>query len=153
MTESVQVGLLGSIKLGPERRAVSQARLFTRHTLREAGLGAFVDDAELVVSELVTNAVVAAALAGRDYSAATGWAPVELRLRRTGWCLLIAVWDGTPTPPVLKSPTECAEGGRGLFIVEKLCERWNFFYSVHGGKLVWAELALRAPDTVPTESV
>jgi anti-sigma regulatory factor (Ser/Thr protein kinase) len=153
MTESAQVGLLGSVQLTPERRAVGQARSFTRHTLRAAGLAEFLDDAELVVSELVTNAVVAAELVAGDRAACAGRAALELRLRRTGWSLLVAVWDSTPMPPVLKSPTECAEGGRGLFLVEQLCERWNFFYSVHGGKLVWAELGLAARRPAPADPV
>lgn len=103
-------------------------------------------DIEIVVSELLTNALLhARPQAQRARQARHGW-PVRLGLLRSGPCVLSAVADPSPDPPVPKDPGCLAETGRGLHIVAALSDRWG--YCVHTGpgdqeKFVWA-LFLRA---------
>ncbi len=93
---------------------------------------------------LVTNAVKAAA--GQDLPL-----PVRLRLSSDKDRLLIEVWDADPRPPVLPglqddgTPAPAEEGGRGLFLVATLSQRWNWYAPREwGGKVVWSELQLSA---------
>jgi anti-sigma regulatory factor (Ser/Thr protein kinase) len=118
--------------------AVPCARLHTRLVLREWGLDNLAEIAELLASELLTNAyktTVEQRLA----------APIRLRLSRNHNHVLIEVWDADPIPPQPhtgnKLPSADAESGRGLLLVATLSERWNW-YTVPGwgGKVVWAEV-------------
>jgi hypothetical protein len=61
----------------------------------------------------------------------------------------IEVWDADPRPPVLTGlgedgmPALADDGGRGLFLVAALSQRWNWYTSQqHGGKVVWCQLQL-----------
>jgi anti-sigma regulatory factor (Ser/Thr protein kinase) len=85
--------------------------------------------AELVVSELVTNAI------------RYGSAPVRLRLIRQD-TLTCEVSDGSNTAPHLRRARMFDEGGRGLFIVAQLAERWGTRQH-SDGKTIWAELRLQ----------
>ncbi|MGW5249088.1 ATP-binding SpoIIE family protein phosphatase [Streptomyces sp. NPDC004129] len=87
--------------------------------------------AELIVSELVTNAL------------RYGRAPVRLRLIRQD-TLTCEVSDGTNTAPHLRRARIFDEGGRGLFIVAQLAERWGTRQRSQG-KTIWAELRLPEP--------
>jgi anti-sigma regulatory factor (Ser/Thr protein kinase) len=107
------------------------------------------DSIELLVSELVTNAVKATA--GRDRLL-----PIRLHLSSDKERLLIEVWDGDPRPPVLTElgedgiPALRDEGGRGLFLVAALSYRWNWYASrERGGKVVRCEVQLRAGHGSP----
>ncbi len=152
MNEAVPPGTLASLNLAAVLTAVTCARAFTKHTLCQCGLTALTDDAELVVSELVTNAVAATGVTEPDptWPDLAGVPLIEVRLRRFGWNLLVEVWDQNLTPPIPKEPELDDEHGRGLFIVEALCQRWDCFYPRHGGKLVWAELAITLPKRAPS---
>ncbi|MEU6520485.1 SpoIIE family protein phosphatase [Streptomyces sp. NPDC046978] len=80
---------------------------------------------ELILSELVTNAIRHAA------------PPVHLRLlRETN--LVIEVSDGSSTSPHLRYAADMDEGGRGIFLVAQLAERWGTRFTPTG-KIVWAE--------------
>ena len=112
--------------------------------LWEWGLNGAAETAELLVSELVTNAVQATA--GRDRLL-----PIRLYLSSDKERLLIEVWDANPRPPVLTRlgedgiPALGDEGGRGLFLVATLSHRWNWYASRQwGGKVVWCEIQLSA---------
>ena len=124
--------------------AVPCARLHARQMLWEWGLDGLSETAELLVSELVTNAVKVTA--GQDLPL-----PVRLRLSSDKDRLLIEVWDADPRPPVLPgleddgTPAPAEEGGRGLFLVATLSQRWNWYAPREwGGKVVWSELELSA---------
>ncbi|MFH9676887.1 SpoIIE family protein phosphatase [Streptomyces sp. NPDC017405] len=108
------------------REAVG-ARL-ARWGLAELGFGM-----ELVLSELITNAI----RYGSD--------PVRVRLiyDRT---LVCEVADGSSTSPHLRYAATTDEGGRGLFLVSRLAERWGTRYTPDG-KVIWAELALPDGET------
>ncbi|MGW0080181.1 SpoIIE family protein phosphatase [Streptomyces sp. NPDC003393] len=110
--------------------AVSHARRFTRRTLRAWQVTEEADTVLLVVSELVTNALV-----HTDGQVRLDLALVNDRLR-------IAVADTSPRTPV--KPTRIgweATGGRGILLVEAVSAAWGTL-PVSGGKQVWCELAL-----------
>lgn len=112
-------------------QAVGQARRFTRRTLRSWGVPADAMDAVLlVVSELVTNALVHTD--GR----------VRLDLMRINHRLRVAVADSSARTPV--KPTSIgweATGGRGILLVEAMSTTWGTV-PVSGGKQVWSEIPL-----------
>ncbi len=120
------------LELGALASAVPCARLHARQVLREWGLGNLGDSAELLVTELVTNAVRASRDAGRDSA-------VRLWLLSDSAQLLILVWDASPQPPVLTDAGDEAEHGRGLMLVEAVSEQWGWSPTEEGdGKFVWA---------------
>ena len=135
------------LELGALPSAVSCARLHTRQLLWEWHLTTLADDAELMVSELTTNAVQITQADGRG-------APVRLWLLADQTRLLILVWDASPLPPVRMNTSGDAENGRGLLLVETLSTRWGFFACRYGGKVTWAyvEAALHAHRTVPVHT-
>ena len=131
--------LSSSLELGALPTAVPCARLHVRHLLREWGLTGLAADTELLVSELVTNAVKA--------TAERQQAGILLRLSGDSARVLIEVWDADPQPPVPKEPGHDGtpdpqeEGGRGLFLVAALSARWNWYPTEEpAGKVVWCEL-------------
>lgn len=128
-----------SLLLGALTSAVPCARLHARQVLWEWGLSLSAETAELLLSELVTNAVQAARATVNDM-------PVNVRLFANHDRLLIEVWDGyvqPPAPRVLEYgfPEVDAETGRGLFLVETLSERWGWYPTRNpAGKVTWCEL-------------
>jgi anti-sigma regulatory factor (Ser/Thr protein kinase) len=117
------------------------ARLHARNIACEWGLGHLAGTIELLVSELVTNAVQASVdHDGRPrYSPDTGLACIHLRLSTDGLSALVEVWDENFQLP---SPTQASlddESGRGLMLVDALAERWGWDPPPSGrGKVVWA---------------
>ncbi|MGW0206159.1 SpoIIE family protein phosphatase [Streptomyces sp. NPDC003233] len=105
---------------------VAEARKETTRQLGEWGLDELAFTAELVVSELVTNAIRHAE------------GPVRLRLIRDRAALICEVSDGSATAPHLRHPRTTDEGGRGLLLVSQFAERWGTRF-VPGGKIIWAE--------------
>lgn len=129
--------------LGALDGAVPSARLHARNVLWEWGFKALSDDAELIVSELMTNAVLAAQRHPCDTRAglAAVPTPVCLMLSSDGTCVVIQVWDANPDIPVTKNADACAAGGRGLLIIQTLAATWNYYRLADpGGKVVWALL-------------
>jgi anti-sigma regulatory factor (Ser/Thr protein kinase) len=118
-------------------------RLHARSIAYEWGLGDLADTIELVVSELVTNAVQASVdHDGRPrYSADTGLACVHLRLSTDGLAMLVEVWDENAMLPEPGQPGLNDESGRGLVLVDALAERWGWELAPSGrGKVMWAVL-------------
>lgn len=109
----------------------------------EWSLLSVADSVELVVSELMTNAVrVSTGLDGRPkYDARAGLARIHLRLLSDREHVLIEVWDQDPHMPLATVAGPDDESGRGLMLVEALCERWSCDTSPGwDGKVVWAEV-------------
>ena len=143
---TMQWPLQNSLQFGALPTAAPCARLHAKHLLWEWGLQPIAETVELLVSELVTNGVKAAqAMEERP--------PVWLRLSANNMQLLIEVWDGNTWPP---SPRELEdglpaiedEGGRGLFLVATLSDRWNWYLTKEPiGKVVWCELNVQQSST------
>ena len=130
--------LRDALMLGALAEAVPLARAHLRQLLSGWGGAELGPDAGVVVSELVTNAVTASAGLGL-----TG-APVLVWLGSDSYCLLLAVADASPRPPVRLDVWPDAEGGRGLALVEALSGRWGWHPATITGlkKVVWAEWRL-----------
>ena len=125
--------LLSHLELGALPGAVACARLHARQVLWEWGLSAIAENAELLVSELVTNATQASPSAERIQ-------PVGLWLSSDRSRLLILVQDTSRYPP---EPTSGAgyddERGRGLLIVDAISTKWGWDAKQDSsGKVVWA---------------
>ena len=116
------------------------ARRYTRTFLDSCrGIGEdTARTAELLVSELVTNAVRFAGDPARTlrYSERANASLISLSLRHFREALLIEVCD-TDTPPALSRPGDDAESGRGLVLVSALSKEWSCFFPPGGGKVVY----------------
>ena len=121
------------LELGALPSAVPCARLHARQLLWEWGLHTVLgDSAELLVSEIVTNAI-------QVTQADMHSAPVRLWLLADRARLLILVWDASALPPVRVSSSVDVENGRGLLLVQTISARWGWhFLPDKGGKVVWA---------------
>jgi anti-sigma regulatory factor (Ser/Thr protein kinase) len=143
--EQVAWPLQSNLELAPLPSAVPSARAHARLMLAEWGLPRISDDAELVVSELVTNGVRASAGLAQSWWAGRwipGRPPVRLWLGSDRRQVLVQVWDGNHEPPVRREADPEADGGRGLLLVESLSIRWSSYRpSGCSGKVVWALLA------------
>ncbi|MER5197546.1 ATP-binding SpoIIE family protein phosphatase [Streptomyces sp. NPDC002755] len=113
--------------LPAEPAAVARARSDVSRQLSDWGLEKLDYTAELVVSELVTNAI------------RYGQPPIRLRLIHDR-ALLCEVSDGSSTTPHLRRARVFDEGGRGLLLVAQLAEHWGTRHA-RRGKTVWAELS------------
>ncbi|MFF0844677.1 SpoIIE family protein phosphatase [Streptomyces olivaceus] len=112
--------------LEPEDAAPGRARRLARRALSRWGMEDLTDAVELLVSEVVTNAVRYASR------------PVTLRLLRTD-VLRCEVGDDVPQLPRLRQARATDEGGRGLYLVNRLARRWGAT-RLSTGKVVWFEL-------------
>ena len=129
-----------TLVLGAVDSAVPAARAHLRQLLREWDQAQVEEDASVVISELVTNAVVASAELGPAVAPVLAWLGSD-RHR-----VLLAVADASPQPPMRLPLGPFAYGGRGLALVEALCSRWGWCPASIAGlaKAVWAEWLL--PD-------
>jgi anti-sigma regulatory factor (Ser/Thr protein kinase) len=129
--------LTSHLELGPLLTAARTARGHVEAVLTEWGLGELSDVTELLVSELMTNAV----LATQALNAPLPF-PVRLWVHATRKRVLVTVWDADPQPPVLRKDVDVwAESGRGLQILDVLSSRWGWYEPpVVGGKCVWCEI-------------
>ena len=123
--------------LRPRPESVRNARDFTSSVLGEWGLADLIDVAELVVSELVTNALRHGLVAGHTL---TDQCPIQLRLLGQDPYVMCLVTDPGSGIPVLREPGPCSETGRGLNVVDSCSERWGWHLLDGGGKVVWALL-------------
>jgi serine phosphatase RsbU (regulator of sigma subunit)/anti-sigma regulatory factor (Ser/Thr protein kinase) len=127
------------MSLAPDARAPGQARRFLAGELTSRGLASFRDVGELLLSELVTNAVVHAA----------SEVVVELEIDNGG--LLVRVRDADTGPLVGRAGagSELDEGGRGFMLVDRLADAWGTEHS-GGRKSVWFRL-LHAGKSLVTQ--
>jgi anti-sigma regulatory factor (Ser/Thr protein kinase) len=128
---------LSALDLRPLPTAVPCARLQALQVVREWGFPAIATDCELIVSELVTNAVTHGA---RNVTAAD-LSPVRLRLTGRARGVCVEVWDSSDDMPRLRSESLSEEpGGRGLLLVAAIASRCGAYRTVGGGKCVFAVL-------------
>jgi anti-sigma regulatory factor (Ser/Thr protein kinase) len=119
------------LEFGALAGAVPCARLHTRQVLWEWGLASLGESAELVVSELIANAVKA--------SWAVSAPAVRLWLILGPGEVLILAWDQSTQPPVRMLAEDEAENGRGLTLVDAVSASCGWCSCADGGgKLVWA---------------
>jgi hypothetical protein len=148
---SPQWPLQTRLDLGALPGAVPCARLHARLVLTEWGQAQAGDSVELIVSELMTNALRACTdpVAGRPgYDAEGRQLPLGLRLASDRRQVLVEIWDGNLAPPVPGQTSLEGETGRGLLMVEAVSSRWGYYYparqsrgtapDARAAKVVWA---------------
>ncbi|WP_369362588.1 sodium/proline symporter PutP [Streptomyces sp. CG4] len=121
---------VASWDLPTDPAAVAHARDLAAQKLTEWGIHDLTFTTELIVSELVTNAIRHAA------------GPVCLRLIRDRG-LICEVSDASSTAPRLRHARTTDEGGRGLLIVAQMARRWGTRYT-KTGKIIWTEQVIAA---------
>lgn len=124
-----------STELAPTAASASAARDFVREALG-APDDALLADVELLVSELVTNAVLHASSSPR------------LDVILSDHQVRVEVYDDDPTMPHMKQADARDTGGRGIFLLDRIASRWGA--ERHGtGKIVWFERDRADPDRPP----
>ncbi|MFD6343290.1 SpoIIE family protein phosphatase [Streptomyces roseolus] len=127
-TRALDPGHVAALDLPSDPAVVADARRFASDALTAWGLEELSFTTELMVSELVTNAI------------RYGGVPIQLRLILQS-TLTCEVFDASSTAPHLRRARTFDEGGRGLLLVAQLAERWGTRHS-REGKVIWAEQAL-----------
>ena len=112
------------VTLPADARSPAEARRLVHRSLREWNLVALLDATELLVSELVTNAVLHART------------EAELVLTADGERLRVEVCDGSPVHPRTRRQADTAATGRGLRLLDALADRWGVVPN-GAGKCVW----------------
>lgn len=128
-----------SLRLAPTRPSVTRGRRHTTTVLTAWGLSHIRPDAELVVAELLSNALHATHRTGIA-------APMGLRLMASPALLAAEVWDASPDPPRLRPPglpdfdgSDPGEPhGNGMLLVAELSCDWGYFVRPDGGKVVFS---------------
>jgi anti-sigma regulatory factor (Ser/Thr protein kinase) len=136
--------LVSALEFGSLPTAVGSARAHTRGILAEWGLVDLTEGAEVLVSELMTNALEASwRLDDRP--------PIALRLLASQDRLLIEAWDQDTGPCDLhpREPRSDEDHGRGLMVVDALSHSWGVRRASASHKVVWAELAVPDEPTSP----
>ncbi|MFG2124442.1 SpoIIE family protein phosphatase [Streptomyces sp. NPDC048710] len=130
-TRAVRTADTAHWEIPADPAAVSKAREWITHQLTMWGLDDLLFTTELIVSELVTNAI------------RYGRPPMDLRLIRHN-VLVCEVTDSSSTQPRLRRARTTDEGGRGLFLVAQLGGRWGCRHG-QNGKTIWSEQAIQDP--------
>ena len=115
------------VRLPADRSSPARAREFVHESL-EGLAPEVVDDAELLVSELVTNAVLHART------------PLEVNIHVGAGEVRVEVHDDSDVLPVARISSDASVGGRGLQLVERVARSWGIERR-NRGKVVWFELA------------
>ena len=125
--------------LNPGPESVKAAREFTDATLRDWLLDELVEEAVIVASELVTNAI----RHGSHCTVSSAAAPtVQLAWQRQADRIVCVVTDSSDLPPVLEDADMTAESGRGLQVVHALTAAWGWAMLDACEKAVWATFLL-----------
>ncbi|MET7474106.1 SpoIIE family protein phosphatase [Streptomyces sp. NPDC005648] len=127
-THALDPRRIASWDLPADPALVSDVRSWATRQLADWGLDETAFAVELVLSELVTNAI------------RHGTGPIRVRLLHDR-TLICEVSDTSNTAPHLRRAASTDEGGRGLFLVAQLTQSWGTRYTQHG-KVIWAECGL-----------
>ncbi|MFD0003247.1 SpoIIE family protein phosphatase [Streptomyces sp. NPDC127178] len=127
-TRALGADLVAEWEVPSDPAAVGQVRSEVTRTLEAWGLEELSFTTELILSELVTNAI------------RYGGEPIRVRMLHDR-SLICEVFDSSSTSPHLRYATMTDEGGRGLFLVAQLADRWGTRY-LPAGKVIWAEQPL-----------
>ncbi|WP_308403766.1 SpoIIE family protein phosphatase [Streptomyces rhizoryzae] len=120
--------------------AVAPVRAACARLLETWGLSHIAFTTELIVSELVTNAI------------RYGGTPITFRMLHDRNTLICEVSDGSSTSPHLRRAAATDEGGRGLFLVAQIAQRWGTRYTARG-KVIWTEQSLAEGAAEPGEGM
>ncbi|AEM83734.1 signal transduction histidine kinase regulating citrate/malate metabolism [Streptomyces violaceusniger Tu 4113] len=134
-TTALDASRVASWELPSDPEVVGRMRAAVARTLADWNLEEAAFTTELVVSELLGNAIRHAV------------GPVRLRLMRNR-ALICEVADGSTTAPHLRRAATTDEGGRGLFLVAQMVQRWGTRYT-SDGKIIWTEQDLPAAERAP----
>ncbi|WP_391858613.1 SpoIIE family protein phosphatase [Streptomyces rugosispiralis] len=127
-TRVLEPGLTADWEVPSDPAQVAEVRAAVARKLAEWELGEVAFTTELILSELITNAI----------RYATGPIRVRLLCDRS---LICEVFDTSSTSPHLRYAGTTDEGGRGLFLVSQFADRWGTRYTADG-KVIWTEQAL-----------
>ncbi|MFJ4835924.1 SpoIIE family protein phosphatase [Streptomyces sp. NPDC088747] len=129
-THALDADRIADWQVPADPAAVGEVRASVTRQLARWGLEDMAFTTELILSELVTNAI------------RYGSGPIQVRMLRDR-SLICEVFDSSSTSPHLRYAATTDEGGRGLFLVAQLSERWGTRYTA-AGKVIWAEQQLPA---------
>ncbi|MCC5474786.1 SpoIIE family protein phosphatase [Streptomyces barringtoniae] len=138
-THTLGADQVASWEVPPDPAAVATLRALATRQVEDWGLAELAMTTELVVSELVTNAIRYAAT------------PIRLRLLRDSR-LTCEVHDASSTAPRLRHARSTDEGGRGLFLVAQLAQRWGARYT-GDGKIIWADQEIPPNPDLPSSGL
>ncbi|WP_406369231.1 SpoIIE family protein phosphatase [Streptomyces sp. NBC_00647] len=127
-THALGADRIATWEVPSEPAAVGEVRASVSRRLAQWGLDEMTFTTELILSELVTNAI------------RYGNGPIGVRVLLDR-ALICEVFDASSTSPHLRYAATTDEGGRGLFLVSQLAERWGTRYTPEG-KVIWAEQPL-----------
>ncbi|MDT0456987.1 SpoIIE family protein phosphatase [Streptomyces sp. DSM 41527] len=127
-TQLLDPGRVAEWEVPSDPAAVARIRSACLGTLESWGLAALSFTTELILSELITNAI------------RYGAQPIRVRLLYDR-ALICEVSDGTSASPHLRRAATTDEGGRGLFLVAQFAQRWGTRYTPNG-KIIWTEQTL-----------
>jgi PAS domain S-box-containing protein len=130
-TRALAADRVATWDLPADPAVVADTRAYAACQLARWGLEEIADTTELLVSELVTNAIRHA------------HGPIQLRMILDG-VLTSEVFDGSSSAPQLRRADRYDEGGRGLMLVAQLAERWGTRHT-RTGKIIWAQQSLPRP--------
>jgi anti-sigma regulatory factor (Ser/Thr protein kinase) len=125
--------LLSHLEFAALPTAAASARKHGRAVALECGLPGQADTIELIVSELITNALRATE---NLHGSGLAFPVVRLWLASGPRGLLIGVWDASAQMPARQDASPDDERGRGLMLIETLADEWRA-YPADGGKVVW----------------
>jgi anti-sigma regulatory factor (Ser/Thr protein kinase) len=133
--------ILGSVTIPGRPQAVAGARAFVARTLSAAGKAAAVDsdEATLLTSELVTNAIQHTA------SGAPGGTVTIVVIDAAHGVLIEVIDDGSAMVPIVKGDL-FAPDGHGLYLVKQIAAQWGYLRD-QAGTTVWFHLAATAAST------
>jgi DNA-binding NarL/FixJ family response regulator len=126
-----------STHLDPDLRSAGQARRFVTEALGNWGLDEVSEIVALLVSELVTNAIVHAR------------SDVDVAVHLTADAARVEVSDRSPQVPVVRTADDQDESGRGLAIVQSLARAWGVRPRADGGKTIWFEVERPGVSAAP----
>lgn len=135
------VGVQTVRRYPPDPAILASARSFAADRLRALGLTGVQDEVDLLLTELITNAIIHART------------DIEVRVEPSRAGVRVDVIDGNPIMPVAGTLTAAALSGRGLTLVQSMSTRWGAHNNVTGGKTVWFEVVPGAVESRRVDGV